>query len=253
MMRTLVARGMLAGLIAGVLATAFAYFLAEPSIESAIALEQEHTAHQASSGHSHHGEPVVSRGIQSTIGLFTGLAGYAVAAGGLFALVFAVLHGRISTLRPRSTSVVLAAACYVVVVLVPFLKYPANPPAVGSAQTIDSRTALYFGLLALSLVVACLAVYSGWRVARQRGAWQGGLLGCACYLVVTAVAAAVMPVVDEVAATFPASTLWTFRVSSLGTNLVLWVALGIAFGTLAEHALSSRNPHRRVRSPVRAM
>ena len=35
---------------------------------------------------------------------------------------------------------------------------------------------------------------------------------------------------------FPAGTLWEFRLSSLGTQLVLWTGLGVIFGLLSERA-----------------
>ena len=38
------------------------------------------------------------------------------------------------------------------VALFPFLKYPANPPGVGDAETISFRQALYLGILALSIL-----------------------------------------------------------------------------------------------------
>jgi predicted cobalt transporter CbtA len=35
---------------------------------------------------------------------------------------------------------------------------------------------------------------------------------------------------------FPAGLLWNFRLSSLGTQLVLWTGLGVLFGALCERA-----------------
>ena len=49
---------------------------------------------------------------------------------------------------------VVAAVGFVAVALVPFLKYPATPPAVGSAETIGDRTGYYFAFQLVSLVVA---------------------------------------------------------------------------------------------------
>lgn len=233
-MRTLLVRGMLAGLAAGVLATVFAYVVGEPRVEAAIALEESaHAAH----GHHHGEDSLVSRGTQSTLGLFTGIAGYGLAMGGLFAIAFAVLHGRVSTLRPRVSAALLAAGAFAVVVLVPFLKYPANPPAVGRSGTIGDRTALYFGFLALSVVAALISVAAGRTLADRFGAAPGALLGAGGYVVVMAVAAVLLPAVDEVPAGFPGSLLWDFRVASLATQVVLWGALGIGFGILAEQAL----------------
>ncbi len=35
---------------------------------------------------------------------------------------------------------------------------------------------------------------------------------------------------------FPAGLLWTFRLSSLGTQLVLWTGLAVLFGALCERS-----------------
>lgn len=244
MMRTLLVRGMLAGLVAGVLATLFAYFFGEPSVDTAIGLE-------GTAAHAHHDpaaaaepetgeEELVTRGVQSTVGLLTGVGLYGVAVGGLFSLAFAFVYGRLGSLRPRVTAALLTGGAFVVVFLVPFLKYPANPPAVGQPGTIGSRTELYFGFVALSLLAGILAAAFGRKLADRLGAWRGGLLAAGGYIVVIGVAAWLLPAIDEVPAEFPASTLWSFRLASAGTQLVLWTALGLTFGALAEKALTRK-------------
>lgn len=245
MMRTLLVRGMLAGLVAGVLATLFAYFFGEPSVDAAIGLEGSAAhSHSAPGAHEHAPpeaeEELVTRGVQSTVGLLTGVGLYGVAVGGLFSLAFAFVYGRLGTLRPRVTAALLAGGAFVVVFLVPFLKYPGNPPAVGQAGTIGSRTSLYFGFVALSLLVGVLAAAFGRKLADRLGAWRGGLIAAGGYVVLIGVAAALLPSIDEVPDGFPGSTLWTFRLASVGTQVVLWTALGLAFGALAEKALKHK-------------
>ncbi|NIJ13706.1 hypothetical protein FHU38_004050 [Saccharomonospora amisosensis] len=242
-MRTLLVRGMLAGLVAGALAAVFAYVFAEPSVEAAIALEESAQHHgSASAAHTHAENAAVSRTVQSTLGLLVGTAGYGVAAGGLFAIAFALLHGRVTTMAPRVSAALLAAGTFVVAVLVPFLKYPANPPSVGQAGTIGERTSLYFGFVALSVATGIVAVVAGRALARRLGATSSLLLATAGYLTVIATASALLPVVDEIPGGFPGATLWDFRVASLGTQLLLWSALGLVFGTLAERVLRVRTP-----------
>jgi hypothetical protein len=245
MMRTLLVRGMLAGLVSGVLASVFAYLFGEPSINAAIGLEGAggHVHGAGAAGMHDHGageEELVGRGVQSTLGLFAGVGVYGVAVGGLFAVAFALAYGRLGTLRPRVTAALLAAGAFSVVVLVPFLKYPANPPAVGGPGTIGDRTELYFGFVALSLVAGIVAVVAGRGLADRVGAWIGGLLAAGGYVLVMAVLALVMPVIDEVPAGFPGSKLWDFRLASIGTQFALWTALGLTFGALAEKALAPR-------------
>src|SRR5215813_9349228 len=101
MVRSLLIRGMLAGLLAGILAFGFAKIFGEPQVDRAIAFEgqmdkakEEKAAGSTMAGMtmSNHeaAEPeLVSRAVQSGIGLFTGVVVYGTAFGGLFALVFA--------------------------------------------------------------------------------------------------------------------------------------------------------------------
>ncbi|MEV6829397.1 CbtA family protein [Amycolatopsis sp. NPDC051102] len=242
MMKTLLVRGMLAGLIAGVLAFGFAYAFGEPSVNTAIGLEEPggHSHSHDASAPSPEEEELVPRDIQSTLGLLTGVLVYGVAIGGLLSLAFAFAQGRLGNLRPRVTALLLTAGAFAVVFLVPFLKYPANPPAVGQPGTIGSRTELYFGFVAVSLLAGILATVFGRKLADRLGAWNGFLLAAAGYLVVIGVVAWLMPVVDEVPPTFPASTLWSFRTASVGTQVTLWLALGLSFGAFAEKTLNRR-------------
>src|SRR5579864_1782425 len=104
--RDLLIRGLLVGLFAGLVALGVAEVLGEPQVSRAIAVEaqlyrQEHRP----------ADPVlVSRDVQSTLGLATGVLVIGAALGGLFALAFAFAYGRIGRLRPRVTAVVVAAA-----------------------------------------------------------------------------------------------------------------------------------------------
>ena len=56
-----------------------------------------------------------------------------------------------------------------VLFLVPALKYPANPPAVGNPETIYYRESLYIGLVAISGFSALgLALYIGNLVIKHQ-------------------------------------------------------------------------------------
>jgi len=224
MMSRLLGRGLLAGLAGGLIAFVFAHTVGETSIGRAIAFEGAHSGMAA--------DPVlVSRGVQSTAGLLTATCVYGLALGGLFALVFAAVQGRISRLRPSATAGLLALAGYLVVFAVPFLKYPANPPGVGDPDTIGRRTALYLAMIAVSILAAMVAH----RVARALGR---PLAAVAVYLVLVVVAALVLPGVHEVPKGFPADALWHFRLASLGTQACIWATLGLGFGALADRLLS---------------
>jgi predicted cobalt transporter CbtA len=251
MVRTYLVRGMLVGLIAGLLAFAFARTFGETLVERAIAFETQIDEQQAKM-HGSMVEPVapelVSRRIQAGLGLFTGVVVYCVAFGGLFALVFAVANGRMGRLDARGVSALLAAAGFVTGYLVPSLKYPASPPAVGQAETIGYRTALFFVMLLISIVAAIGAAVLRERLVGKYGGWTAALTALGAYLVVVAVAQLWLPVIDEVPEQFPASLLWQFRIASLGTQAVMWATIGLGFGWLTEraamtHSRAARDAH----------
>jgi hypothetical protein len=228
---------MLAGLLAGLLATGFAWLLGEPQVDLAISFE-EHMHQMAGEAP----EPeLVSRAVQSTAGLLTGVVVYGCALGGIFALAFAYAYGRFGRLSPRGMATVLAVAGFVTLILVPQIKYPANPPSIGDPETIGSRTALYFTMIALSVITAVAALSTGRQLTRRFGAWNCAIVAGAAYLVVIAAGMLILPPVDEVPAEFSATTLWNFRLASLGIEVVLWTTLGLMFGILAERQFTAKS------------
>jgi hypothetical protein len=234
--RAFLVRGLLAGLLAGLAAFSVAHQVGERHVETAIALEEAgdaagHTHEDASeTAHSHADEDegtVVSRSNQRTWGLLTGTLAVGLALGGLVALVSAAVVGRVGRLRPGQSTALVTAVGFVAVGLVPFLKYPATPPAVGDPTTIGSRTAEYFTFLAISLVAGVLAAVLGTRLWSRYGGYVAVLAAAGAYLVAVTVVGLVMPTVNEVG-DFPADTLWYFRRASLFTLTTLWAVIGIA-------------------------
>lgn len=233
----LLVRGMLVGLIAGLLSFGFAKVFGEPQVDRAIAFE-ESMAHQHSHGDAGAEEQeLVSRDVQSTFGLLTGVVVYSVSLGGIFALVFAYSLGRIGKVGPRGLAALLALAAFVTVFLVPGLKYPANPPSVGDPETIGQRTKLFFLMVLVSVAAAVIAINAGRKFIAKSGVWNGATQGVAVYLLIVAVAAYLFPTVNEVPQNFSAMLLWNFRTAALGIQLVLWTTLGLGFGVVAERLL----------------
>ena len=221
-------RGMAAGLLAGLLAGLFAFSVGEPLLDRALAIEE------ASAG-AHHEEEVFSRPTQKA-GLFFATGLFGVTVGGIFGLVFAVFRGRLAANGDLRRSVYLAGTLFAGAFLIPFLKYPANPPAVGDPETIGARTAAYFTLVALSLLIL-LGAWLLSRRLRERGvetSRRRAILGAGTALMVAALFLA-LPAGPS-AGDFPAGLLWGFRLSSFGTQLVFWAGLGVVFGLLCERA-----------------
>lgn len=249
---TLLLRGMLIGIIAGLLCFSFLKIVGEPQVDRAIAFESQldwAKARAAAQALIAKGLPapkeepepeLVSRRVQAGIGLFTGVMVYNVAFGGLFALAFGLAYGRMGDFDPRTTAALLAALGLVAVYIVPNLKYPANPPSVGDPATIGMRTALYFSMIAISLAAMIAAGMLRLRLLARYGAWNAFLIAAGAYLIVVIVVGLVLPPVNEVPAEFPAVVLWRFRIASAGVQLIMWTTIGLLFGALAERALASQ-------------
>ncbi|KFF98248.1 membrane protein [Streptomyces scabiei] len=231
--RALLVRGMLAGICAGALAFVFAYLVGEGPVDAAIAFEEANSHHAG-------GEELVSRSVQSTAGLATGVLVFGVAIGGIAALAFCFALGRVGRFGARATAALTALAGFLTVYLVPFLKYPANPPAVGNPDTLDKRTALFFLMIALSVLLGIAAVLLGRRLAPVWGNWNASVAAGLAFAAVTAVAMAVLPSGENTPKGFPATDLWEFRLASIGVQAVLWTAFGLLFGFLAERVLEAR-------------
>ena len=216
-------RGMAAGLLAGLLAGLFAFFVGEPLLDRAVEIEHASGAH---------GE-LVSRAVQKA-GLFFATGATGLFVGGLFGLAFAYFGERLSTESDWTRSLSLAGAVFVGLVLIPFLKYPANPPSVGDPATIRARTAAYLALVGLSLLSILVSWFAS-RNLRKRGVGQlvrQVIVGMGLVAVVVVLFAALPAAVDP--GKFPAGLLWSFRLSSLGTQVVLWTGIGTLFGGLCE-------------------
>ena len=253
--RAFLIRGLLAGLVAGFAAFAVAYVVGEPHVDRAIAIEESGATSAdhhgdtdgAVAGHSHDEDTaVVSRQDQSTWGLATGTVTIGVTIGGILALVAAGVMGRIGRLSPGTSTALVGLIGYVSVVLVPFLKYPATPPAVGSGDTIGARTALYFAFLVTSVAAAAAGTVLTTTLVRSRGVHGAVLIGVGVYLSVVVAAGALMPTVDEIG-DFPGDVLWDFRLASLITLTALWATVGVVLTTLIRrlHAEHARHQARR--------
>ncbi len=240
MVRSLLVRGMLAGLLAALAAALFAWVFGEPALDGGIAYEQAQAAAAGETG----GEALVGRGVQSTVGLVTGYAIYGVAVGGLLALVHAAALGRLGALSTRATAVVLALVGFVAVVLVPFLKYPPNPPASSVDDTIGQRSGLFVVLVLVSVALAAGALLLAGRLTAALGRWNAVLAAAGGYVVVVGLVAFLLPPISETPADFPATVLYEFRIAALGGHLVLWTALGLVFAALADRVTRTAAPAR---------
>jgi predicted cobalt transporter CbtA len=234
MEKRIIARGLLAGAIGGVLAFLFARMLLEPVIDRAIAYEEE-AAHAL--GAHEHGVELFTRGVQANIGMGFGVLAFSVAMGALFAVAYCVAYGRVGNISPRLLSVLLAGGMFLSLYVIPFLKYPASPPALSLDDTIQQRTLLYLLMVVLSAVLLVAAVALGRNLAARYGGWSATLIAAGSYAVAVAVVMLVLPSIHETPGDFPADVLYDFRLYSLGTQLVMWATIGLVFAPMVARVL----------------
>ncbi len=284
MERKLLLRGVLAGVVGGLLAFVFARIFAEPVINAAIHYQSGRDAAQAAldkaAGLSAAaaGPDIFSRTIQANVGLGVGMIALGAAMGALFAVAYTVCLGRVGGLRPRSLALLVAAGGFVGIYLVPFIKYPANPPAIGNADTVKQRGGLYLLMVVCSVVFLVLAVWLGQRLKPRLGNWNASLFAGAAFLAVTGVVMAVLPQLGELSANvavyghhatetplplvgakgaivypgFPADVLFSFRLYSVTAQMILWGTIGLVFAPLAERLLVPGPAPAKPREPLDA-
>lgn len=142
----------------------FAKIFAEPLVSKAVDYEHGRDAVLTALNRAAHRTAapaeteIFSRDIQSTIGVASGIIAFSVAMGALVAGAYLVLHGRF-TLRPSRLAWLIAGLGFLGVYLLPFVKYPANPPAIGHSFTVTTRGQLYLALVGCSRVLLGLAAY----------------------------------------------------------------------------------------------
>ena len=264
MEKRIIGHGLLFGAGGGFLAFIFSWIFLEPVIGRAIDYESGRDAAQQALDHPGQamagmdmGTEVFSRTVQSTVGLATGVVLFGIAMGSLFSVAY-VFASRRTNLNARVLGPLVAAGLFLVIYLVPFLKYPANPPSIGHGESIGSRTALWLAMVGCSALAMVAAVALERRIAARHGTWTATLLAAGVFAVVIGAVMALLPSLGHLAVNvaaygnhatetplpltdssgkivfpgFPADDLYAFRLYSIGAQVILWAVIGLGFGSL---------------------
>jgi len=235
----------LAALLAALLATAWHELVSEPLIDQAIQLEALRQPAEM--------EPApVSRDMQR-IGLGVQLALYgltwALALGGVFSLAQEALPGRGRGAR----AALLVGGAGWAVALLPFLKYPANPPGVGEPATLELRQVLYFGLMALGALGGAGALLLWhWlhrRPARTWAAQHPGPAALGAYGLFCLALLALLPSNPD-PTPVPADLLLGFRLRAALGLVCFWAVFAAAFGLLVQRWSARPAAPRAVQQPA---
>ena len=217
---------LISGAIAGTILGLINQLLVEPYIDQAIEIEVQNTVAS--------GEPVdLDELVQYRLWQKGGeivagtILGTSISA--LFGIVYFYSRDSLPGSNNKKKGLILAGIMFFVIFLIPALKYPANPPAVGDPETIEYRESLYIGMLVISGFTA-LGVAILYRSLGQNRKELRNIIVPAIYAVIVAFAFAVLPNnPDEVA--LSADLLMNFRIVTTITMGIFWGALGILLGS----------------------
>ena len=146
----------------------------------------------------------------------------------LFGVVFVYSRSSLAGSNNKKKALILAGLMFFVLFLVPALKYPANPPAVGNPATIYHRESLFIGFIAVSgfstLGLALLYRKLGKNQSKRK-------IGIPLIIYAAIMISAYLvfpPNPDRI--TIPMDLIMSFRIASVFTTSIFWGLLGIIFG-----------------------
>ena len=213
--------GGLAGLVHGTINFA----IVEPYLDQAIGLENESLFASGEAEDTlefwaeYESYRIWQKSGQVLAGVILGLA-----MGSLFGIVFALSRNSLPGKNIVTKAVFLSGLMWFTLYLIPFLKYPANPPTVGEADTVVLRMILYVSFIIISGIG--VIVFYKLLTKLNKNKKYFALIG---YTGLMAIAFIIMPDnPDEITA--PMNLVNEFRfVSVLGVSS-FWGSVGILLG-----------------------
>ena len=222
---TFIAITLLAGAIAGALLAIINQGVVEPYIDQAINIENQNAMSQGEviNPQEFNAYRLWQKSGEIAAGTILGIS-----LGALFGVVFAFARDSIPGSNNKKKALILAAVMLLVIYIVPALKYPANPPAVGDPETINYRETLYIAILTISGFSALGLAF----LYRKLGNNQvKKIVVPVIYVGIIATAFMVLPPnPDQITA--PMDLVTSFRIVTGFTMSVFWGLLGLILGAL---------------------
>jgi hypothetical protein len=216
---------LLSGVIAGVILAGINYFVAEPFIDQAIGIEVDNSI---ASGEVVDFDESSSYRVWQKEGTFAAGAFLGLTYGAILGIVYVISRKYLPSSNDRKKALILAAIMCLSLYVVPFIKYPANPPAVGDPETIGLRDSLYTsyqmasGLIALGVSIL---MYKLRRISYIK------YIIPVIYVGLVASIYAIFPAnPDEITA--PMDLVNAFRAVTFGTMVMFYLVLGAVFGIM---------------------
>ena len=144
--------------------------------------------------------------------------------GALFGIVFALSRNSLPGNHDVKKSLLLAGIMWFTLYLIPFLKYPSNPPTVGNAETVVLRAILYISFIVMSGMGALLFYKLSKKFKNDKKLVS--LIGYGVFI--TAVFFVMPENPDEITASM--DLVNEFRLMSVLGVSSFWISVGIILG-----------------------
>ena len=216
---------LVSGAIAGFVHGTINFALVEPYLDQAIGLENESLFASGEAEDNlefwaeYESYRIWQKSGQVLAGVILGLA-----MGSLFGIVYALSRNSLPGKTDVTKSVILAGIMWLIIYIIPFLKYPANPPTVGDGETVMLRAILYVSFIALSGIGVVIFYKLSQKLQNNKKYF--GLFG---YVIFITILFFVMPEnPDEITA--PMNLVNEFRLMSVLGVSSFWLSVGLILG-----------------------
>lgn len=217
------ASGALAGLVHG----ATNLVIVEPYLDRAIGIENQHLFASGEEDDTlefwvkYEGYRAWQKSGQVLAGVILGTS-----IGALFGIVFVLSKNSLPGSNNMKKALVLAGVMWLTLYLIPFLKYPANPPTVGETETVVLRGILYLSFIAISGFSAL-----GFYKLSKKFENKKKIVAIIGYLAFMSVVFVAMPDNPDVVSA-PIDLVEGFRMVSVIGVSSFWVSVALILGML---------------------
>ena len=216
---------LISGAIAGTIFGLINLALVEPYLDRAIGIEVQNTVSAGEDVNpiEHVNYRFWQKGGEVAAGTIIGMS-----FGALLGIVF--VFGR--KIIPGSNirkALVLSGVIWLVIFMIPAIKYPANPPTVGDPDTINYRQYLFISFILISGFTA-LGLSLLYTKMKAKSSLKFLTISIIYTIIMINAFIFVPPNPDEITASM--DLVNGFRIMSMLTMTVFWVVLGITFGLI---------------------
>lgn len=216
---------LISGAFAGFIHGTVNFAIVEPYLDQAIGIENQNLFASGEEDDTpefwveYEGYRVWQKGGQILAGVILGIS-----IGALFGIVFALSRNSLPGNNDIKKAFVLAGIMWFTIYLIPFLKYPANPPTVGDGETVVLRAILYLSFIAISGFGA-IAFYKLSKKFQNKKKFVA-LIGYGVFISTVFFTMPENP--DEI--TVPMDLVNEFRIMSIIGVTSFWVSIGLILG-----------------------